>query len=166
MSLATFCCIDFCSCVLENVSLQSLTGRTCDPVPVHPTHTSQHSLVLASTWPVATDLLQLLFFPTLPSSYPLLAAAREIVLKSNSDSVIIPLFESLGESLSPTRARPNIFSMAERGPRELLLIPRGPFTGLSGDVLTPIPSNFHSFLRAPTSPDSFLCQSVHDKVPQ
>ena len=88
-------------------------------------------------------------FPILPSTYPLLAAAREIVLKSNSDSVITSLLKSLGESPLPTSARANIFSMAECGPRELLFIHQGPFTGLSGAVSILIPRRFHPFLRAP-----------------
>ena len=80
-------------------------------------------------------------FPTLLPIHPLLTAAREIVLKCKSDSVITPLLEILGGSLSPTNARPNIFSREKYGPRELLFICQGPFNGLFGRaVLTPIPS--------------------------
>lgn len=80
-------------------------------------------------------------FPTLLPIHPLPTAAREIVPKCKSDSVITPLFEILGGSLSPTSARPNVFSREKYVLRELLFIRQGPFNGLFGRaVLTPIPS--------------------------
>lgn len=122
MSLATFCCIDFCSCLLENVSLQSLTGRTCDwisPCPSY-THISTQpgsGFYLACCYrPVATPLL---------SNTPFKLSSACSSQRDCSEVHLILLLslclESLGESLIPTKARPNIFSMAERGPRSSYL---------------------------------------------
>lgn len=87
MSLAIFCCIDFCSCPLEHVSLQSLTGHTViGSVPVHPTHTSQHSLVLVSTWPVTRDSIQLLLLSDIPFNLASACSSQRDCSESNSDS--------------------------------------------------------------------------------